>query len=185
MYPCGMVPQTGLRVLMAKDSLSWLARLCELYAKHATAVQQCTIEPHSSGAVVSLIVKGGTVRLLLKPKGEGKRYAETTSLAVSLMTRPNDCTLKPREAEQFALDFIEVLRRADKGHIDLMPPKPAEHSAKVPIDIIQLDPMAVQAAEALEDEIHWASFVGYKALITEDLYPHVGPLGEILSEKEI
>ena len=169
---------------MAQGALQWLNRLCALYTKHAPAVQSCHAEVHSSGAVVSLIVAGGTVQLLLKPKGEGKSYAETASLAVSLQPRPEDSTLDPREAEQIARGFIEVLMRADKGNIDVAPALPPENHGQA--ERVLIDPEAVAAARAeLADEIHWASFVGYKALVTEDLYPHVGPLGEILSEEKI
>ena len=169
---------------MAQGALQWLNRLCALYTKHAPAVQSCHAEVHSSGAVVSLTVAGGTVQLLLKPKGEGKSYAETASLAVSLQPRPEDSTLDAREAEQIARGFIEVLVRADKGNIDVAPALPPENHGQA--ERVLIDPEAVAAARAeLADEIHWASFVGYKALVTEDLYPHVGPLGEILSEEKI
>ena len=179
-----MLGISGLRFGMAQGALQWLNRLCALYTKHAPAVQSCHAEVHSSGAVVSLTVAGGTVQLLLKPKGEGKSYAETASLAVSLQPRSEDSTLDPREAEQIARGFIEVLVRADKGNIDGAPALPPENHGQA--ERVLVDPEAVAAARAeLADEIHWASFVGYKALVTEDLYPHVGPLGEVLSEEKI
>lgn len=179
-----MLPASGLRFLMSQGALPWLSRLCALYTKHAPSVRRCSVDAHSSGAVVSLTIAGGTVQLLLKPKGEGKSYAETPSLSVSLQPRPDDCTLDPREAEQVARDFIDVLARADKGTIDITPPRPPENDGQA--EIVTVDPEAVAAArEALADEIHWASFIGYKALVTEDLYPHVGPLGEIVSEDQI
>ena len=169
---------------MAQSALKWLNRLCALYIKHAPVVRTCRAEAHSSGAVVSLTVDIGTVQLLLKPRGEGKSYAETASFAVSLQPRPDDCALDPREAEQLARGFIEVLVRADKGGIDVTPDLPPENSGQG--EVAQRDPAAVaEARAALADEIHWASFIGYKALVTEDLYPHVGPLGEIVSEDEI
>ena len=169
---------------MAQSALKWLNRLCALYIKHAPVVRTCRAEAHSSGAVVSLTVDSGTVQLLLKPRGEGKSYAETASFAVSLQPRPDDCALDPREAEQLARGFIEVLVRADKGGIDVTPDLPPENSGQA--EVAQRDPAAVaEARAALADEIHWASFIGYKALVTEDLYPHVGPLGEIVSEDEI
>ena len=172
-----------LRFGMAQGALQWLNRLCALYTKHAPAVQSCHAEVHSSGAVVSLTVAGGTVQLLLKPKGEGKSYAETASLAVSLQPRPEDSTLDAREASR-SHAVIEVLVRADKGNIDVAPALPPENHGQA--ERVLIDPEAVAAARAeLADEIHWASFVGYKALVTEDLYPHVGPLGEILSEEKI
>ena len=125
---------------MAQGALQWLNRLCALYTKHAPAVQSCHAEVHSSGAVVSLTVAGGTVQLLLKPKGEGKSYAQTAPLAVSLQPRPEDSTLDAREAEQIARGFIEVLVRADKGNIDVAPALPPENHGQA--ERVLVDPEA-------------------------------------------
>jgi len=169
---------------MAQAPLPWLTRLCALYPKHAEGIQACAVEAHSSGAIVSLTGTNGTVQLLLKQRGEGKSYAETASLAISLQPRSEESALSPREAEALARGFIEVLLRIDKGNLEVLPPRPAEFEGAG--ETSAFDPEAVAAArEALAEEIHWASFIGYKAIVTEDLYPHVGPLGEVLAEETV
>ncbi len=169
---------------MAQPALPWLTRLCALYPKHAPGIQTCTVEPHSNGAMVSMTVHHGTVQLLLRPKGEGNCYIETASLAVSLQPVPEGSALHPADAEGIARPFIEVLRRADKGQIVLTPAR--SKSSGGPAAELAFDPEAVAAArEALAAEIHWASFIGYKAVVTEDLYPHVNPLGWVLDQNAI
>jgi coproporphyrinogen III oxidase-like Fe-S oxidoreductase len=168
---------------MAQSALPWLTRFCAVYAKHTHSVRRCWAEPHANGALVSIAVPSGIVQLLIHAKDQEKFYAQTASLGVSLYGSEQD-GLSPKQAEGLARQFIEVLVRADSGNLVI---ETVKESCGGPETTVQrIDPaQALASKERLADEIHWNSFIGYKALVTEDLYPHTNPLGELVSEHEI
>jgi coproporphyrinogen III oxidase-like Fe-S oxidoreductase len=166
---------------MAQSALSWLTRLCTLYAKHSSEVKECIAEVHPSGVMVTIEVEDGAIQVLVRRKTEGKAYTKTASFSVSLRGAIEG-EMEQGRPEQVALQFIAVLDRADKGGIELPVPGsgPSGASKQPPID----EARAAAAREAYADELKWASFVGYKAVVTEDLYPHI-PLGEPIPQQEI
>ena len=171
----------GLVSVMPKPALPWLKRFCALYAKHDRSVYAWEVEPHISGILVSLTLDRGTVHLLIHKKGQSASYAETESMALSIH-RPEGADPMPGNGELVVRQFLQVLRRADKGDIELPEGGTAQNADSMPL----LDPDQVaEVHEQLSDEIHWAQFLAYKAIITEDLYPHVGPLGKLVSTSDI
>jgi len=177
---------------MAKDALQWLQRLCTLYTKHDHSVYACTAEAHTSGILVRLELDRGNLYLLVQPPQQAGSYASTASMDISIHHPPEAGPL-PGNGELVARQFIAVLKRADKG--DLLVPtgggspvemRPAPDAQPLPLPETRVEEaQAAQAKATHSEEIHWASFVGYKAIVTQDLYPHVDPLGKIVSEEEI
>ena len=180
-HPYRPVHRGRLVSFMAKPALQWLKRFCALYAKHDRSVYAWEVEPHISGILVSMTLDRGPVHLLIHKKGQSACYAETNSLALSIHT-PDGAGPMPGNGELVVRQFIQVLNRADKGDIQLPEGGTAKNDDSMPL----IDPDQVaEVHEQLADEIHWAQFLAYKAIITEDLYPHVGPLGERVSTADI
>jgi hypothetical protein len=134
------------------------------------------VEPHVSGILVSMTLDRGPVHLLIHKKGQSASYAETSSMALSIHS-PDGADPMPGNGELVVRQFLQVLNRADKGDIVLPEGGTGQNLDSMPL----LDPVQVaKVHEQLSEEIHWAQFLAYKAIITEDLYPHVGPLGELV-----
>ena len=169
--------------MSTKPALPWLRKLCSLYERHDNSVFACTAEPHPNGVLVSLELDRGKMYLLIQSKGSAKFYAETASMCISIH-QPADAGPAPGNGELVARQFIGILSRADKGDVEVTS-RCTQSPAPTATAIRVSDADARAARDAAADEIKWASFLAYKAIVTEDLYPHVGPLGELVDEQEI
>jgi len=88
----------------------------------------------------------------------------------------------PGNGELVIRQFISVMDRADKGDIML----PNGQVSGLPEQLTKADPNKLATAhEALADELHWGEFLAYRSTITEDLYPHVQPLGQTVDHEDI
>jgi coproporphyrinogen III oxidase-like Fe-S oxidoreductase len=164
------------------DAKRFLERFCALYQQHDRSIRDWRVTPHVSGLLLELDLDRGIVPVLVHPLGRSQSYAETASLALSIHNEGD--TPLPGNAETVLQGFLHVLRQADKGHLEL-----AAGSLGTETDMGTLPALdtarVARAHTRLADEVHWGAFLAYKSLITEDLYPHVGPLGELVSETEI
>ena len=166
---------------MSKPAIPWLKKFCALYAKHDRSVYKWSVDPHPSGILISLTLDRGNVYLLVHARNNSSSYATTRSLALSIH-KPADSPAMPGNGELVIRQFINILDRADKGDIQL-------HSVQgpgTPKKRFDMDPKALAAAhKELADELHWGEFLAYRSIITEDLYPHVRPLGQTVSHQQI
>jgi len=164
---------------MSKPAIPWLKRFCALYARHDRSIYQWAVDPHPSGILITLTLDRGKVHLLVHARNESASYATTTSLALSIH-QPEGSDRMPGNGELVVRQFINVMNRADKGDIQLPTGRGTAFKAE------PVDTKAIEAAhEALADELHWGSFLAYRSVITEDLYPHVQPLGKTVSHEAI
>jgi coproporphyrinogen III oxidase-like Fe-S oxidoreductase len=163
------------------DAARWLERFGKLYAKHDRSIYGWRVVPHTSGIMLEIDVERGTIPVLVQPHGRGSSYAKTASLALSIHTA--DGQHLPGNAETVLQGMINVLRRADKGNLHVAGGGQGPGSAFVQPtrDLAQIAEAHAAHAEAL----HWAQYLALQALVTEDLYPHVGPLGELVDQAEI
>ena len=163
------------------DAHRWLKKFCTLYAKHDRSIYAWRLERHISGLLLELDVERGTIPVLIQPPDRGSSYAQTASLALSIHNQ--DGERLPGSAETVLQGLINVLTRADKGNLHIAVGGIGPGSAALPEPI---SPAKLEAAQKkYADDIHWGEFLAVKSLATEDLYPHVGPLGEIVSQDEI
>jgi coproporphyrinogen III oxidase-like Fe-S oxidoreductase len=165
------------------DAERWFNKFCKVYARHEPSIADWRVESHISGVLVTLVLDRGEVQLLVHPKGRTSCYAEIPSLAVSIFSEEDDCVPNlPGNAELIIRQFLDILRRADKGNLVVRGGVGRERPGAM------VEPNSEQALatkSALADTLHWGAFLAWKALVTEDLYPHVGPLGELVSDEEI
>jgi len=163
------------------DAASWLKKFCKIYVRHDRSIYDWRVSPHVSGVLLEIDVERGTIPVLVQPLDRGNSYAQTASLALSIHTQEGQQL--PGNAETVLQGLINVLQRADKGNLHIPVGGIGPGSAALPEP---LDPAKIAAAHAAhKDAIHWGQFLAVKSLVTEDLYPHVGPLGEIVSQEEI
>jgi oxygen-independent coproporphyrinogen III oxidase len=162
------------------------------------------LEAHSNGVVVRLDGPG-TARVLVTAAAAERAWARTPSLALTLKSSEDGDQSGPAEgggsphAEHLKM-LLQLLRRLDPGDLVLEPTVVRQQGAAgstpaVPLDegevarIAEARDARVALAErtriALADELHWASFVAYNAILGEDLYPHVGQLGRPVTRDEI
>jgi coproporphyrinogen III oxidase-like Fe-S oxidoreductase len=147
------------------DAARWLNKFCRLYAKHDSSIYDWRLSPHISGLLLELDVDRGTIPLLIQRPGMGSCYAQTASMALSFHT-PEGQRL-PGNAEVVVL---------------ILPAITAGRSPTIEAP----SPERIRAAQISHaDAIHWGQFIAQKALITEDLYPHIEPLGQSVSDAEI
>ena len=127
-----------------------------------------------------------TEELLLRvsPRSLGKAWKRTASFDLSISWK-----LAQRTARKWSAllsHFAELLDRSDNGTFSLPSPpqaKTALHHSLL-LGVSHRSSRSLQS-EAYAAELHWASFVGYKSLMTEDLYPHTTPLGDVVSTEII
>jgi oxygen-independent coproporphyrinogen-3 oxidase len=164
------------------DAKRFLERFCKVYQKHDRSILGWRVSPHVSGILVELKLERGEVPLLIHPRGQGRYYAETASLSIAIHT--TDDRALPGNAETVLQGFLHILRQADKGTLQVTT---GGLSAEVgPDSLPAIDAETQQRAQTrLAKRLRWGAFVAWKALTTEDLYPHVGPLGELVSEQEV
>jgi oxygen-independent coproporphyrinogen III oxidase len=166
---------------MSKQAIPWLKKFCALYARHDRSVYRWEVDPHVNGALITLTLDRGKMFLLVHPKNNSASYANTKSLAISIH-QPEGTPPMPGNGELVIRQFISVLDRADKGDIVL----PSAHTGGVSQKLLDRDPVELATAhEALADELHWGEFLAYRSIITEDLYPHVQPLGRTVGHEQI
>jgi len=139
--------------MSTKPALPWLRKLCSLYEKHDSSVFACTAEQHPNGALVSLELDRGKMYLLIQSKGIAKFYAETASMCISIH-QPADAGPAPGNGELVARQFISILRRADKGDVEvtsrciLPPTTPTATATPVSDADADADPQAARDAAA-------------------------------------
>ncbi len=163
------------------DAARWLRKFCKVYSRHERSIYDWAVTPHVSGLLLELTVERGIIPMLIQPLGRGQSYAQTASLALSIHTQEGQRL--PGNAETVLQGLINVLRQADKGnlHIPVGGIGPGSAALAAPLD----PKLLAQARARHADAIHWGQYLALRSLVTEDLYPHVSPLGELVTQEEI
>lgn len=159
------------------SALDLLARVLQVLQRHEPALRGWTFTAVADGQLLSLAFDTDALTLHVAPARGGPSYARTASLQLSVRSEQI-----PAAHERLLSTLVALLTRRDPGGLHV-PTAPAPGGPRVPTP-----PDADRAAlarEQLKDELHFASFVAWKAVTTEDLYPHVGPLGEPLSTESL
>lgn len=122
---------------------------------------------------LELDVGDATEALRISPPGEGGAWFRSPSFRVGRAPRPG---VPPGRT----LDQLKTLvQRKDTGTLEWALPDPPAHP---PGGAPPVDP---ERAAALAPLVHWSTFLAWKAVTTEDLYPHITPLGEPIGTPEL
>ena len=163
------------------DAAPWLARLLRVMGRREPALAGARFRRHASGMVVVLPGLGREV--LVQPASVDQAWGRSRSLALSVL---GDAPLGA-EPERVLSTWLNGLRRTDPGGLTLPEPH-RTHEAPAPGAIVDAVPDPADHAAArreLADELHRAAYVAWRVIRSEDLYPHVGPLGTPLSHQDL
>jgi coproporphyrinogen III oxidase-like Fe-S oxidoreductase len=164
----------------SKNAQSWLERFCKVYARHAT-LRSWRVEPRHDDLVISLELGAGPVSLVARARDDGPAWGRTRSFSLAIAVE-SDQSIAPATERELRELFV-VLDQADPGGLAIR--HPPAFRAEAPPGSARLQPEAARAREALRDELHFASYVAWRALTSEDLYPHVRALGDIVTDDAI
>lgn len=158
-------------------------RLLELVQRHHPGLSSWAFTAHPEHLELRLETEQGPLVLRIAPDDE-RHWLRSASQTVTL-----------REGRHEALQKLlrELVLRGDPGGLVwALPerPKPAPDAGEAPAT--DGPPKAPKRrlrdpiAEAeLADALHWASFLAYKSTLSEDLYPHVNPLGQLIDTETL
>ena len=141
-------------------------------------VRHWEIATTPEGLRVDVNFDGEEIVLAIRPRDGAIAFAKTRSLAINIACNDNEFRLNPR-AEKFLRLVVTLLQRTDRGNL-FVPQIGAAGAARKPRFSSE-----AQAHEALSEKLRYAAFIGWKAITTEDLYPHTQALGDIVGAKEI
>lgn len=159
----GAPPAEG--ALLLRKALSLLIRSQPLLRSARLVSQPDAVEAELS------LASGEIRRLRVSPRSEAPAWTHSASFSFTIL--PPAPSPLPDDESTLLRTFVELVRRRDPGGLALPLPEPAAR------------PPAPSAPLVLDDELHRASFIAWKALTTEDLYPHVTPLGDIVSTDQL
>lgn len=161
------------------DAARGLARLMRLLSRDEPALVDHRFRPHPPGLVV--VLPGLGCELLFQPADAGRAWTRTASFAVSIRS-DQPLSERPPHVRRVLQALRNTLARADPGGLDFAAVPVSGHSGPAPGH----DSRAAAAAHTeLAHELHRAAFLAWKVITTEDLYPHVGTLGEPLSHSDL
>ena len=169
------------------NGLNHIAKLLQLLHKRSPGFPKCSAELNHSGVLELRFPLRDAEGLLLRvsPRSEGKAWKRTASFDLSIAgSWPNGL---PKNGQTLLSRFAELLERSDNGTLSLpTPPQSGHSSTPQPTPWSETQRLEIQAQRAAyAAELHWSSFIGYKSLMTEDLYPHTTPLGDVVSTATI
>ena len=173
----------------AKDARSWLARVCRTVARRRPEVATEVAIAEVPGALrLQFEIGGGSVDVEARPRDDQAAWLHTSALSLNYAVSFGDQE-QPRQVRQFLSLLREVIQRADPGNLSI-PAQWRTTSTRARPRIVagwlgRHGPSAQRAHERYASALHRAAFVGWKALMGEDLYPHVADLGEPITEEAI
>lgn len=164
---------------------AWIEQLCRDFASSSPDLRGWSVSLWEMGVRVHLRSADQDLHLDLRPRIDGAAYATTPSLTISLgLPEGQTCT---KASNALASRFVARLREIDRGALTLPAGTGARPTAAAPG---QRGPDAAPLADwstldrELQDRLHLFSFLALKAIVTDDLYPHM-TLGKPVSEEEI
>jgi len=154
----------------------WLARLLGILARREPALAEARFRRHVSGLVVVVPPLG--LEVLVQGAEVPRAWGRSASLAVSVLGQG---ALAP-EAERCLGVLLAAIRHKDPGGLVL-----PRHRSPDPVarPAAAAGPEGEAARRELADELHRAAYLALRVISSEDLYPHVGPLGVPLSHQDL
>ncbi len=181
---------TEIEAGATSPGLTLLRKALQVVRRHHSVVRGWRLWADTEAIHADLrLGHGGARTIRFEHAHDGSAWARTPSFNISLVGKMDT---PPPDEEQAALQtLIDLLRRSDPGGLRLPLPSPevdqkqVDRSAIAPEAEAARRARAEEAHAALADELHWASFLAYKCITTEDLYPHVGPLGDVITTEQL
>jgi coproporphyrinogen III oxidase-like Fe-S oxidoreductase len=163
----------------APEARPWLERVCTVFARHAP-VRSWRLEPRHDDLLLTFEMGLAPVALVIRARDDGPAWARTRSFSLAIATDSGPGLDPGIERELRA--FQALLERADPGGLSI----PRTQADEAVGRWRGRDrPEAERAHREHADELHFAAYVAWRALTSEDLYPHVRALGDITSETTI
>ena len=166
-----------------------VVRVCRALARHDSRLDDWSIEKQGHDLRVEFRIGNDRVRVLVQEASADRAWARTASLAFSIQPVESEA-VRMGVVEPFLRQFVQLVDRADHGQLVLARPPEAEQPVRssspraIPVDPEAAE-RAAKAHRELADELHYASFVAYKATVTTDLYPHTMALGDPIDTQAI
>lgn len=152
-----------------------IQRLITVVARHYPIDSDWRVEANSDGVELTWTQSGEVRRLLFAPRHDGKSYGKSESCSVSIRSDGHISRL-PKPVEDFLQTVIALLQRVDSGGW-VFPLETQMKSSRG--EWMGRDSDSARAAhKALEEPLHFASYVAWRAVTSTDLYPHINPLGD-------
>lgn len=156
--------------------LGWIEALCEEVAHTEGALRSWRLSLWEGGVRIHLDTEAQAVELDLHPRTEGSAYANTPSL--TLYARIPAGGTMSNGARAVVSTLVGRLRDLDHGHLTL--PKSAPVETAVPAYVKEeanrsLTELLARAPQddALRKKLHFYTYLALKAMISDDLYPHM------------
>lgn len=167
----------------AEPARAWLERVLRLFARNAPLGRYQVTEAPGE-LLLELELEGVSARLAVRPKDDQPAWAHTRLLSLTITSNTEDDL--PRETEHQLLLLKSLLHRAEplalefptRGHAPL-----PEHP---PIRFLgRMKAPALEERARSQGELAFAAYVAWRAISTEDLYPHVSELGDLITPREV
>lgn len=157
------------------DLLGFWDACLTVFRRHDPSLRDWRWDATSAPVVLQLNFAEQSVSLRLMPPGSGNYWLAGRSQHVAISGNP------PAGGLPDSLDTLrQLVVRGDPGGLTW--PAAVRTAATPDVEVAaRRQPVKneLRAAE-LASELHWASFFAWQSVISEDLYPHVGALGEII-----
>ncbi|MBK7579474.1 MAG: radical SAM protein [Myxococcales bacterium] len=168
---------TGEKTASSEDARAWLERVLKLFARHAPLTSS-RLEDGAGEIIVWLNLDGVEVSLGVRPRDAEASWAHTQTLSLSITS--NTEQELPRETEHHLIVLKSLMDRADPVELAF----PAKSHLPVRFRGRETDAAAGEHQRSA-GELRFAAYVAWRALTSEDLYPHVRPLGDLVSERDV
>ena len=180
----------------------WVGHICRVLQKHAPTLTEWETSLWEGGVRIDLQIGGQPVGITLRPRVDEPAWGHTDSLSLALQLPP-DTTL-PNASKKVVEALFKLIRKHDQGGLTL--PTAAvtvpTHETRVPMPERSPDGRDVAtdaearltldavlswrtAHEELSEELQENAYIALRAMLSDDLYPHVVGLGETLDEAQI
>lgn len=156
----------------ASPALDLLRSVLRELGRRRPALRRHRLEALADAWRVQLDLDGGRpLGLRVSNDRDGPAFARSPSFGLAVQAA-DGAPLSAAEAALLA-DLVGLLQARDPGGLSL-PLARAEAPALAPLGPLPDTP-----------ELHRAAFLAWKALTTEDLYPHVTPLGDLIDDRTL
>lgn len=174
---------TFIEANAAESARSWLERVVKLFARHAP-LESYRILDGMGEVRLELELEGVRACLSVRPRDDLPAWSHTRSLSLSITSNADDDL--PRETEHHLLLLKSLLARAEPSALDFPTCGDAAFSEQPVIRFRGREqPSAAEERSRSKSELAFAAYVAWRALETEDLYPHVSELGDVISMPQV
>lgn len=174
----------------ALTGLHLIQKALSVIRRHHPALEGWKLGADPKAVTAEIRFRGGGARAVrFEHASPEAAWMRTPSFNISLVGKIEHGM--NAEEESVLSQLTRLIQQRDPGGLRLPLPAPAvdprtsDRAALAPEVEQQREERAIVARQEFADEIRWAAFVAYKCTTTEDLYPHVSPLGDIISTDQL